>query len=268
VPNINSGDQPGPSGGSICAPWSTPGALDCVIPEGQPELGINAIDVASEVLWVLSGRQFGICVRTTRPAGPGCHGGPWPSLALGQQTAPYAAGVLGVGGQLGLPGRPCGCSAKSAVKLPGRVVSVISVVVDGETLDPGDYRLSRRQLYRTDGGRWPACQHLDARPNEPGYFAVTYRRGRAIPVSGTRAVNELACELVKARLGDSKCALPKRVQTITRQGMTIGLLDPMTFLEKGKTGLYWCDLFLSTWNPRGYRRSARGWSPTDVRSRG
>jgi hypothetical protein len=51
--------------------------------------------------------------------------------------------------------------------------------------------------------------------------------------------------------------LPERVQTITRQGVTVGFLDPQDFLEKGRTGITMIDLWLRSVNPRGISRRAR-----------
>jgi hypothetical protein len=70
----------------------------------------------------------------------------------------------------------------------------------------------------------------------------------------------LACELVKAHLGVD-CALPARVQTLTRQGMSMAILDPQEFLAFGRTGLYEVDLAIAAVNPHGLRRRATAWSP-------
>ena len=58
-----------------------------------------------------------------------------------------------------------------------------------------------------------------------------------------------------------ECRLPRRVTQITRQGVTAMVLDPMSFLNEGKTGLYLCDAFLAAVNPGKLRRRATLASP-------
>jgi len=54
----------------------------------------------------------------------------------------------------------------------------------------------------------------------------------------------LACELAKACVGAKSCRLPQRVQTITRQNVTIGFQDRFEGLSLLHTGLWEVDAFI------------------------
>jgi hypothetical protein len=47
---------------------------------------------------------------------------------------------------------------------------------------------------------------------------------------------------------------------MTRQGVTVGFLDTMSFLEKGRTGIYIVDLAINTFNPRRLQKNASVYS--------
>lgn len=114
---------------------------------------------------------------------------------------------------------------------------------------------------------WPSCQNMALSPDMPGTFAVTYLRGRPLPVAGRRAVAALAEELCLACLGDSCCSLPARVTNIVREGISMAMLDPMDFLDSGRTGIYLVDLWLKVVNPRSRVRPAAIYSPDASSSR-
>lgn len=139
-----------------------------------------------------------------------------------------------------------------AVKLPrDHVTAVTAVTVNGESF--AAYRLpGSGWLERTDGKAWEVCGDVTS---------VSYTWGVPPPESGKRAAVVLAVEFALAWNNDSTCQLPQRVQSVTRQGISVAVLDPQEFLDKGRTGLYLVDLFLSAANPHGLRRRARVWSP-------
>jgi hypothetical protein len=216
--------------------------------------------MAVMILWAATGRQFGICTETLRPCPPTCE----PPSAY----VPYAFDPMSRSAALtwslaamhcGTCGRDrCACSRVEQFKLPRRPWrSIVEVVIDGVTLDPGSYRLDGRNVIRTDGSAWPDCQDWNVDPGEVGSWEVTLRVGRPVPAGGPNITGQLACELAKACSGDDDCALPQRVQTVTRQGVTVGFLDPMQFLDEGKTGVYDIDLWIASVNPNRLIRPAR-----------
>jgi hypothetical protein len=233
----------------------------------SPEQQQFALDVATELVWRLSGRRYGLCEITVRPCRQPCAqsaaapawpvggypgGGFLPTLRDGQW-------INMVCGQCG---DDCHCGTLCEVVLPGPVDSITSVKLDGVVLDPAQYVVfDHRTLARTGGECWPTCQDLTLPDDEPGTWSVTYRQGIPVPPGGQAAAAVLACELGKACAGASGCRLPKRVQTVTREGVTLGFLDPMTFLQDGLTGLYEVDLWLRSVNPRGLAEGARVYSP-------
>ena len=61
-------------------------------------------------------------------------------------------------------------------------------------------------------------------------------------------MQSLMCELAKACYTDQACRLPQRVTSITREGVTLAMLDPFEMLDKGRTGLFEVDLWLEAVN--------------------
>jgi hypothetical protein len=226
---------------------------------------------AAEILWALSGRQFGTCELTVRPCTEDCcvpclpPAGAWDS-----GTQWYPALVNGQWFNLvcrKCRGR-CSCPEVSEVLLPGPVDSVVEVLVDGSAVDPGAYRIDDLVwLVRTDGAKWPKCQDMGPPVTEAGTWAVKIMRGTPVPMAGQRALGEMMSEMWKACRGDKTCCLPRRaVTSIATKGAVMGL-DPMEFLKEGKTGLYWTDLWLTAVNPLYRPSGARVTSPDmeDVR---
>ena len=73
---------------------------------------------------------------------------------------------------------------------------------------------------------------------------VLYTIGSNLP-PGTEAVCAwLALEYGKAASGQP-CALPERINSITRQGVSWTVLDPQDFLDKGFTGMARVDHWLA-----------------------
>lgn len=244
-------DLPDELTGSVCGDWIAEDDLTCSLPDTvtstHKELAISA---ASWVLWKLSGSRYGTCEVTIRPCRARCDDVAGRSLPFVDSTSGWVGVLFGCGCS-----KPsCSCTAPERVALPNPTREILSVTVDGVVLDPSAYRLvGRRWLHRLDGESWPACQDMDLGLDEEGTFGIQLVRGRPVPSMGLIAVAELACELAKSFAGEG-CNLPARVTTVTRQGMTFAMLDPMTFLDHGRTGLYNVDLFLATANPSGLRR--------------
>lgn len=217
-----------------------------------------ALENAVGYMWAATGRRYGVCPVTVRPCqpdpkGPEFRGYPVQRLfgdaVGGSFVTPYIRD-----GQW----RNCGCGPRCCcrpacqVELDGPVAAVTEVEVDGVIVDPGAYRTDVANgqwwLVRTDGTCWPTCQDLDENSGE-GVFTVTYDRGRPIPGNVSGATSILACEMAKARTGDSSCRLNGRVATIARQGVTLELDVPDNTEIAYITGIDEVDRTIAAANP-------------------
>lgn len=231
--------------------------------DGYPEpVRQLAETVAGQLLWMLSGRQFGLCDTTVRPV-PRSQPGLADHRRWELYLSPESPGWVTFCGCPGLgPADGCSCAGLQQVSLPGRVHQVHQVRVDGQLVDPGAYRVDdRRWLVRVDGGRWPLRQDLGVGEQERGAFAVTYERGTPVPVAGQWAAGQLACELARAVVGDKACRLPRRVASVVRQGVTTDFVDPAQLARDGMTGVPEVDGWLAAVNPHRLPRDSVVWSP-------
>lgn len=224
--------------------------------------------MAIEWLWNWTGGVFGLCDVEVRPCRQDCAGAQeWASTFWGRgpgfDPSFPRAGVGGVSTGGFFPvlvsgqwfNMTCGClgscscepSGPATLSLPGPVVAVTEVTIDGIPVPPSSYRLDRnRWLIRTDGETWPACQDMNAAPDALGSFVVRYQRGIQVPVMGQVAAGRLACELALAACDSEDCGLPERIQTITRQGLTVGVNTSDTAWEQ--TGIWSIDNWVTSVN--------------------
>lgn len=72
--------------------------------------------------------------------------------------------------------------------------------------------------------------------------------GQPVPESLNIAAGVLALEIARALCKDSTCKLPQRIQTITREGVTVGFQDDFEGLEKGRTGIWLIDMAVASAN--------------------
>jgi len=72
-----------------------------------------------------------------------------------------------------------------------------------------------------------------------------------LPAGAERVTKKLATEFYKSLQGGT-CALPDRITTVTRQGLSWTILDPQDFLQRGLTGMGPVDQWISGANLRGY----------------
>jgi hypothetical protein len=244
------------SAGSVSGPCSTWTPIWCCDLLDTAAVTGTALQAATEVLWALSGRQFDSCNVEIWPCRRECMTdlpGGWNSWTGGTWTYPQPALIAGTWFNLtcGSCVGECSCTALSQVELPMPVLNVIEVRMDGVALIPNvDYRLDDgRFLTRLGGEDWPWCNDLSQLEGE-GTWSVTLTIGKDVPVMGQMAVGELACEFAKACLGDDECRLPKTVQQLTRQGVSLTFIDPNQLFENGLTGLYFADLFINAVNPK------------------
>lgn len=146
----------------------------------------------------------------------------------------------------------CRCKSRKRLDLNGPVAEVISVQLDGVTLEETEYSLegNHRFLVKTTG-EWPTTQNMDAALTEDETFAVTYRPGYALGVVGEGALGRLVHEFAKAAC-NVKCKLPTGVTTIVRQGVTMTLNRGL--FADGLTGIAEVDTYIRALNPYGLRR--------------
>jgi hypothetical protein len=223
----------------------------------DPEVQADATAWATEILWALSGRRFGPCTITVRPCGSTCNfAGGWMTFPvfLDGGTASAAGGWFPFVDRMGnwrncACRGACSCEARCQVWLPGPVVSVTEVNVDGVTLDPSSYRVDNQNLLvRTDGECWPECQNFDLSEFEDeDTFFVTYERGTPVPTAGQIAAGILACSFAKSCV--TGCGLPGNLANIDRQGVTIEFVDVSDQLTAGFTGIPFVDSWLRAVNP-------------------
>lgn len=207
-------------------------------------------NMAIDLLWRFTDKQFGLCEVTVRPCAAERYSrastfqGRGPRVELEAVRIDDVLRAFSCGCT-----RSCACSLESAasLRLPGPVDSIVKVVIDGETLDASAYRLMYGNvLVRADRSGWPLQQDLLAADDEVGAFAITYKYGDAVPAGGQAAAGKLACQLAKAYCGSKDCQLPERVQTISRQGVTVGIADAFEGLERGRTGIWSIDAWIES----------------------
>jgi hypothetical protein len=227
-------------------PWLRPDQTAC-----DPEHAEDAIAIASNVLYVLSGRKYAGLRRVIEEyVGDGCGG---------QTIRVSATHTVGIGGsssydttfgprRLWLRGRP--------------VWAVYSIerIDSGDLVEPGHYAVfDHRGIEATGCGCecWDICCGL----------RVDYAYGMPPPAAGIWAVKALAEQICLSMSGSSDCRLPERVTSVSRQGVSYSILDPQDFLDKGRTGIYAVDLFLEISNPDRARLPARVFNPDWPRGR-
>lgn len=234
----------------LCAPWATPADLDSTTRALQADAEwLPWLLRASEILWMLAGRQW---------YGPGC-----------TETASFTGACGCCGQQVEHPdgstwyvprwGQPWRGGHGKALKLPREPINeVTSVTVDGEVFSGWDADLRHGMLYRTDRCGWDVCT---------GTIEVSYTHGEPPPEGGVHAATVLAAELWRGATGDQNCLLPERVQSLTRQGVSMTMLDPQEFLDQGRVGIYVVDVWLRAVNPHGRGERGRVFSPDVPRLR-
>lgn len=203
--------------------------------------------LASQVLWALSGRQYGVWRELVRPCPE-----PYPT---GYQRLPYLGGydVYRWSEYDGWMAWGCGClgtcirTGPGAVHLPGPVREITEVTIDGAVIGDTEYVLEGDTLYRTGASWWPR-QDLSKPSTEEGTWTVEYLRGITPPDGTGKLVALLATEFYNACTG-GKCRLPRTVSEVSRQGVSHRMVNPNDIYASGKTGIPEIDLWLSAVNP-------------------
>jgi hypothetical protein len=205
----------------------------------------EALQYASFVLWSLSGRLY-TPIRTTIEAYDTRS-----TLSSGAQV--YPAMLNGKMYNISSCSKcQCqGCGVFHRTRLRGYPVrSIVDVWINGCRLPRDDYVLLDKSVLGL------------MNPESCGAtcIVVEYQFGTGVPAGGKNAVARLAEELLRSSQG-TECALPERVTSISRQGMSWTLLDPQDFLDDGRTGIYEIDLLLRALNPTRALARPRVFSP-------
>ena len=222
----------------------------------------QAIESASYILWVLSARKYSGARTVTElycQMGLDEIGVEFPNRAVrarGMQVWP----VMQNGSITNMVGGRCStCGCPHLLKLRGSpVLSIDAMSIGGRALTADEVSIFDYSYVSVGKNRcWGSCEDVE----------VTYTFGTEPPTLGRRAAKELADQFVLAATGSDDCALPQRVTSVSRQGMSWTLLDPQDFLDKGLTGLYTVDLFLRTVNPTHALLKPRVFSPDVPRAK-
>ena len=157
-----------------------------------------------------------------------------------------------------------------ALRLYGTPVSAVNSVAgpDGTIVDPSRYQLYNGvalwfvnpQVWWWPGGLYDIAApppwfnmswYGTRQPPAARDITVDYVYGSPPSVDMDRAINQLATQFALADCGDSGCRLPERVRSVSRQGVSWTLIDPMDFIDKGRTGLYYVDLVITAYGGKG-----------------
>ena len=147
---------------------------------------------ATEAMWVITGRRFGVCSATVRPVKRGCSNSCIRS-----------------------------CSDDDGILLHDPIVSVDEVRIDG--LVVSDYHVRNHRSLHRNSGRWPTRQNLGAPNTDPDTFSITYTFGVEPPEMVKAATAELAIQYWLLDEARSDCQLPMGTTSVSRQGMTVDI---------------------------------------------
>lgn len=203
-----------------------------------------AVTIASELLYKLTGEKFTGVLSTTE------HYTKDSMASVMQSPALIGGQMYNLPSRAGIGGQNLTIGDRKLYLRHTPIRSVESVTVGGVLLDPTQYSVrNRAYLVRSGNTRW-----IFDGFNET---VVSYTYGAMPPEVGRAAAVRLANELILAEKGDARCALPLRVSSITRQNVSMTVLDPQEFLDNGKTGIYSVDLFIKAYNPDGARKKSK-----------
>lgn len=225
--------------------------VDDLVDPNHP-YSLEALEIASWLLYKMTGEKYP-GVRTVTEA---YNGGE--SYFL---TSP----VVINGGMYNIPVSSHGSSLnnygidRTRVFLRGTPVRKILEVVElGKTLPQNSYTLRDKAFIRKNNG-------LPWVYSNTSELLVTYEFGAKPPSTGKNAAIRLADEFYWYYTNDDKCSLPASLTNITRQGVSVTVLDPQEFLSQGRTGIYDVDLFIKTANPRNALKKSKLFVPGRVR---
>lgn len=222
----------------------------------------EAIRTASYLLWAMSGRKYTgettvteryTCTLRNNRMGPSTKTNS--PVLFGGDVFNIPSGDYDEYSELTADGM----SPDSRIRLRGRPVTKIHAIRNrtGSVIDPSSYYLVEHSTVHIKAGTpWTPCN-----------TEITYSYGTPIPAIGKMAARTLAIEFMKLWSDDETCALPQRVTSVARQGVSYTILDQQEFIQELRTGIYVIDLFIKTVNPDGARRKSKVFSPDQPRAR-
>lgn len=268
------------------APVIIPGTPCSVDPEDPANAAavLQAQNLASALLWRLTGLKYGACPVVLRPCKPRqcdpitlaqliywdsraylTFGQPnlgvlsfFPTLIGGQVYNVSSCGSCGIDDGLGGCQK---CEADCQYELPAPVASVTTVTVDGVNLLSSQWRVYDDNLLVIDPAVCPTTQNYNLDLGAVGTWSVTYQLGTPVPEELNFAAGLYANEILKSLSGDKSCQLPARVQAVARQGVNVTYVDPLTLAVAGLTGVPLVDQVISALNPYKLREPTRVWAP-------
>jgi hypothetical protein len=226
------------------------------------EYSEEAAQVASHLLWAMSGRKYAgetvvteryTCTLRNNRMGPSDRTNS--PVLFGGDVFNIPSGDYDEYSELTADGM----SPESRVRLRGRPVTRIIAIrnKNGLILDPSSYYLVDHSTIQIKAGTaWTPCN-----------VEITYAYGVTVPVAGKMAARKLAIEFARLWSGDENCELPQRVTSVSRQGVSYTILDNQEFIDELRTGLYEIDLFLKVTNPDNARRKSKVFSVDTPRAR-
>lgn len=239
--------------------WITPEELG---EYEETEFSYEAAKSASYLLWALSGRKYSgittvteryVCAGRTYRYGPSVKNND--AVLIDGDVYNIFSDNLDFYEDIATDGT----TSSSRIRLRGRPVTKIHTIRNrtGEVISPDKYYLvDHSTIHAVTGVRWTPCN-----------VEVTYSYGVEPPTLGKMAARTLAIEFVKLFNNDDDCALPQRITSIARQGISYTLLDSQDFIQEMRTGLYAVDMFLKSVNPHKAVAKARVFTPDVPRAR-
>lgn len=145
--------------------------------------------------------------------------------------------------------------SQPTIVLHGRpVIEIISISQDGGTTQL-PYTLENKfrvRLTNRPGAKTRCCGLRKV--------SITYKYGSPPPEGLRRAILLLQEELDKSIAGDTDCQLPQGVTSVSRQGITMNIVDVESFVARGLTGISDVDEAIRLFNPTGAKRPVRIYS--------
>lgn len=240
--------------------WVVPSELGTTY--SSSEFATDACQMASNILWAMSGRKYNGVTTVTERYITSINAFRYQG-ASAKNFFPHMVH----GSVYNVPSEDWndsgyesdGTSSLSRIRLRGKNVLEVYLVrsmYNGQIVNPDNYYVANNStLVAYKGVPWP-----------PGNLEVTYTYGVRPPTAGRMAARRFAIELIKLWEGDD-CALPDRVTSVTRQGVSYTILDNQDFLENMRIGVYDIDLFLKTANPAKALAPSKVFSPDVPRPR-